>query len=222
MKKDKVIEKKLNEYADSIKLPCNIIYDAINVMKNAKTRPVMRTFSMQRFFKAAALLSVAAVVLIFALNIFNIIGNTGKIEIVKYNMEDLGKKNIAFSAISQINENILFLDMENMSTSCNLFFDRTTKKTVMVSVKYNIISDSGNDEVFLIADIKNGLKEYEHFKSFRLFESEGISVYAKTYYENGEYYTNAFFSKDGIDYYIIMMSPSQGQDKFYLQKLLLF
>ena len=91
----------------------------------------------------------------------------------------------------------------------------------MVSVKYNILSGNGMDEIFIIAVINKGLKELEYFKLFKVIKYGDISVYAQEYYENGEYYTNAFFSKDKIDYYLIMMSPSYGQAEFYLESLLI-
>ena len=222
MKKDKFIEKKLNEYVSSIKPPNGIISDALNVMKGSRSKTAMRTFSMQRFFKVGTSIAAAIVVLFFVFNKIDIIrkGNNLDSEVVEYNLADLGKKSITFSEVSQKNENILFLDIKNMSANCNLFYDRNSDNTLMISVKYKILSESGMDEVFVIADLNNSFKELEYFKKFGVVKRGDISIYAKEFYENGEYYTHAYFRKNDIDYYVIMMSPSYGQDEFYLNKLL--
>ena len=221
MKKDKYIKNKLNEYIDSIKPPYGIIYDAVYVLRNSRARPSVRPFAAKWIYMTAAALALIVIFFIGAISLINARVD-GNVNInVEYNLAGLGKKSIEFSEVSQINSNILMFDYTDMDTECNLFFDRKTEKAVMVAVKYKILGSSGTDEVFVIADIKKGLKDLEEYKNLPQIKSDDVNINLTEFYKNGEFYTNAYFEKDDIDYYIIVMSPAQGQGEEYLEKLLI-
>lgn len=217
MKKDKFIQNKLYEYIDNIKPPYEIIADAVVIVKKREKNNYSRT-SGYRFFKAFAAIAAAVIVLVLAFNLFS--GKPGD-TVIKYDITDLGRMSIELSQVKQINENIRLLENEQMSVECYSFFDRSTGKELVISLKYKISSESGIDEVYIFADMKKGLTSFEEFKDYTEKNIGSVSIFLNEYYRNGEFYTNAYFNANNIDYYVIIMSPGYGQGKYYLENLIL-
>jgi len=216
MKKDKFIQKKLNEYADSIKPPCFIIEDAANIVKsNAAYRKY--TLPKYSFIKAFSAAAAAIAVFICAILLINNIGST---DVPNYSIAALGRNSIELSDIKDINEKILVIEEYNMSVECYAFFDRASYDTVTIYAKYKIIGEKGVDEVYILADINKGLIGYEDFKSYNKRQINKTDVCFKESYLNGEYYTKAYFNIDNIDYYVIVMSSEFGRGYYHLEKLL--
>jgi hypothetical protein len=222
MKKDKLIQQKLNQYADGLKLSPAIIEDALVEVRRNRARPAARS-SHRGLLAFGAMAAAAAVILAFAIgvinNIFNENAGPGG---AQYALFDLGRRSIELAQIPEVNESISYLQLEEMSSECSLFFDRKTKEAVMVYAKYKVLGAGGADEIVLIADLRRGYKELNHFKSLSAREIGGKEVRAIQFYEDGEYHTNAYFSKEDIDYYLIVMSPWSDQGYYYLEILLGF
>lgn len=221
MKKDKLIEKKLNDYANSIKPDEIIIYDAVQILKNNKDSVI---FSKKRNYKAIPILLLSFVFIfinVYILNTLfsknNTVENSDQYAI--YQIQDLGRKNTDISQLSEDYNNLLLLDMPLMNVSSKEYFDRETQNVNVLALEYEVLSEYGMEEINIIIDINNGLQDFSSFKNYTYYEIDEKQIYKNEYYKNGEYYTNLYFENENMDYYIIIMSPENDRANIYLENL---
>lgn len=144
MKKDKFIQQKLNEYAGSVRLPQEIIDDAVIEIRRSAPRPAARTSSLKWAFSALAGVAAMAVMLVFAIGIFNnLFRDAPSGDNMSYGFANLGRRSIELSEVAAVDENIPVLGFEEMNARCSLFFDRNTEEAVMVSVTYKVLGQGG-------------------------------------------------------------------------------
>lgn len=221
MKKDKFIQQKLNEYADGLKLNPSLIDDALAEVRRNRARAAVRP--SRKGLYALGAVAIAAVFLVLAVNIFStLLKNIGGQNKAQYGLSDLTIRRIELSEIPEIDENIPYLNLELMNSECTLLLDKESEEAVMVYTKYKVLGEGGTSEIVFIADLKRGFKELTDFKRLAGKEIGGLQIRYRHFYEDGEYHTNAYYTKEGIDYYFISMSPWPEGGDYYLEILLGF
>ena len=220
MRNDRLISEKLNKFADSMQLPDGIIDDAIGVLRNkAKYKTYRKPFFNIKKLSYFIPIALMIIVCVVALNMF-IQKNDSEIVDSTYKMNSLTKTNISFYEISDYtDEDIRIIDMEVMSVLCSVY-QNEYDEAVLISIIYHIVGDNGTDEITIIYDLDQGLTDYSSYKNYPLVIEDITNVYSEEVYDNGEYYTKAYFTIDEVDYYINIMSPAENQGNEYFENLL--
>ncbi len=104
-------------------------------------------------------------------------------------------------------------------TNSRMYYADGGSAPSVISTLYRTVGGSGLDEIVVIADLGRGLEDYRDFKNYEKSLINGVTVSSLQRWENGEYYTDAYFNLGDIDYYVKITSP--GQDSAGYIRILL-
>ena len=215
MKKDKIIEEQLNKLVQDIQpishrllAPAKI--EMINRAKQIKKKPRL-IIGLAAVFAMVMFLVIFGVLSYFKDNQKPDNGN-----LQSYYINSLS---IQSSTTKIDDERILSFDYDKMSASYNSYY--SSDELVMYGTKYRVVTDKGTDIILVYSDLKRGLKDYRDIKKAKQYTiSKDILINQYEKYENGEFYTYAFYSDEKADYYIFIISPNYGLGIKYIENLL--
>ena len=216
--KDKLIEKKLNLYVEAVKPQSSVITSAVFELRQIQSQkiqsyPAKRKTGMIFGISAAAAASFA-IFIFLTITIVNMISGPPN-----YALSELTYKTATISEIKST-ASILTLNISDSYTNGRIYYRENSSEPVVVSILYKTVGSGGLDEIIVIADLNNGLKDYSNFKNYKQISVGGIAVFERRIYVNGEYYTEVFFSYEDVDYYVIVTSPMQDNAGQYILLLL--
>lgn len=205
--KNRFIERKLNSYVEAVKPNDKLIEGAVLALRQKRLEGNTSKVSAYRSNKRglAIGLSVAAACALLLVGIF-LSQLIFPAKPQSYALADLTYNTASIEVIEQ-ETSVLTIDIDDMYTNGRIYLNEK-KEHAVVSVLYKAVGEGGLDEIVVIADLKGGLKDYSDFKKYtKKADINGIEVRLMETRQNGEYYTNAYFSFKGIDYYVKIMSP---------------
>jgi|GEM_PF-6899956 len=217
--KDKYIERKLNLYVEAVKPQNRVIDDAIFELRQRQSQKTIQPYPVKRktgmFFGIGAAAAASLAILIFlTVTIVNVVNKPPV-----YALTDLEYRAVTISEI-QSAANILTLDAGESYTNGRIYHKEGSDAPVVITMLYKTVGAGGLDEIIVIADLLGGLKDYTDFKQYTKTAIEGTTVHRRQVKENGEYFTECFFSSGGVDYYVIITSPVQSSANEYIALLL--
>lgn len=214
MKKDKIISEQLNKIIQDIRPVSHRLLapaktELINRTKQKKKSPWLIIGGL-----AATYAMILFIVIFGVFNYFQGINKNGNV-LQSYSISSLSIKHS-----SEIDDDrILSPDYEKMTISYNTY--SYSDELVMYGIRYRIVTDHGTDIILVYTDLKRGLKDYREVRQAQRYTvRQDIVISKHQKYENGEFYTHAFYSNEKADYYIFIMSPDQLAEIKHLQSLL--
>jgi len=210
MKKNKFIENKLNAFADGLHLNPDVItdagYEVMRLKSNVEEtrRPRKKAWIAAVACCASIVLSVVAALLL---------RQPQTQTITPYSLSSLTSKSVETventSAAPFTFDNARILQKE---------YKATDGETRVVAANIISVTDHGTDSIVVYQDFGKGLSNYKTYKGYPEREINGVKVRVKTDYKKGEYYSYCFFEGEDCDYYITIMSPSDGALEYYFGK----
>lgn len=234
MKKDKIIESKLNQIANNMILDDNIIDDAIIEMRHTNQSKSIRQSSFTFRFRNLLPVAYAIIIIIVIAMGSNLVINSLRNNTPSpsptispgvtptppppYDLSNLKLRAVSSDDLHIYTDNpILAFDYEQMSAIHIVGLDKNTDQTMMIMTEYTIVGSHSTDKINLIANIGN---IYEFDYPYNKFEHNDVTVYYNESYIDGEYITIAYFTLDEIEYSLYIMSPISGQIYDYSINLL--
>lgn len=223
------ISKKLDSYIEAVKPPREqVLMPAYIELQNINRAPVRKTTrehpALRRFAFMAAVIAVICI-MVYTLMPSPSSQDPPKIEL-NYSMSSLSMCGISKNSIQNLSDSeIITLNLTEKDEKHILYvFGENSKYSgepaVLASV-YKVINQNSVDEIIVITDIKGGLNDYRQFKSFNLLSQYDTDIRARLdKYLNGEFYSYIQLNKDGIDYYIMIMSPKPSRAAEYISLLI--
>lgn len=216
MKKDKFISEKLNNLADDVKLDSKVIEDAVTVCQNqvlARKTPFRKKLM---FSLAAGAAALALIILIypFLSSAFN---TGGGHSVPSYSLNEMQQKSVPSQGLTFLTEKEIlpFTKFKDNFNPMLPAYEYNNEISVII-FNFLIVSDyaMGNSEITIYADICNNLTDFSHYKNFEgIFRTQETNFIYKETFKDGEYLTNGYFSYNGIDYYLKIVSPVQNAFK---------
>jgi len=216
MYKDIKIMNSLERLSQSIILSDGILNDAVTELRARKQHGKV----IKRRLSFAQIIPIAAVIVFIVLGglLFNNLMKGSDNFESYYRITDLSKQQIELSEIDNYtDETVLTLDYSEMNSQCTAYYEND--ELMLIEISYLVVNDNGTDKVTLYADLGQRLYDYRAYRDYNIEYEDEIDVRAYQYYDNGEYYTKAYFEAEGVDYYILIMSPNSGQGERYYENL---
>jgi hypothetical protein len=217
--KNKFIEQKLNIYAEAVKPGTELISGAFTELRQNRARAAQYPYAYKKprnnflIIGTVAAAAVWLVLISIGLYFFATL-NSGE----NYSLSTLSYQ---VSSIEKGRENsVLIMDIGEAYTNVRMYYNKSGDKPLVISVLYKTVGGGGLDEIVVIADLGGGLKDYAGFKNYTKAAVGGTTVCQREIMQNGEYYSEIFFSFKKIDYYIKIASPISGGINYYLPLLL--
>lgn len=210
MKKNKLIEHKLNRLADSVRLNPDTVRDAVFELNRVE---YSRKSSGRRMFSAVA--AVCAVILIVFVSVFIVRGfnNQDTQTIVTYKLDSL-QENFITDADSSA---VPFSELENAELQQKSYSQNG--EIEVVATKIINVTEHGTDQIIVYQDIGSGLTDFSSYRNFSAYETDETSYTMRYEYKNGEYYSYCYYSESDVGYYIIIMSPYSDAAAFYFENV---
>lgn len=210
MRRDKIIEDKLNKLADNMVVKQSILTPAMVLFKTKKPEIIVKTRMNYRAKSLRPMYYFAAMIILLVLSISII--NVFHVE--PYNLSSLNKQKTSAAKVLELNDNILLINTDNQTEEYYIYYRDNIPMLVLID--YVVVTDNGTDKVTVYADLKGKLKDYQNYRNFPDFEGYNVNIRASEVYTDGEFYTYTYLRYKGIDYYIIIMSPNGNQaEKYY-------
>ena len=189
--------------AQDIKPKSNRLIMPATIILRQKSKPKKKSLLFVGGLAAAYMAAIVIVIIGVTSLLKSFNKPSDNIPSLSYNISSL---NITSSLEKAYDDNILSFDYEKMTASYNIY--SYLDETVMYSTKYKVETEFGTDTILVYADIKRGLKDYTDIKNARKYSlSQDVLINIYEDFQNGEYYTYAFFADEIADYYIFIMSP---------------
>ena len=229
--KNKLIEQKLNQYAEAVKPGNAILEPAVSELRQrrqwnygAYAPPYPAAPRKRRLSAGIWAAAACAFVLTLSLTVyFSYFYNKNAPEPMAYNLSELTYRVEPIAEIERTSQILIINIDENFYadyyTNCRVY-SNAKGEPLVISVLYKTVGGGGLDEVVVIADLSGGLKDYKGFKALTEIKIGGVTVNRRQTRENGEYYSDAYFSYGGIDYYVIISSPAANGAERYVELLL--
>jgi len=221
MKKDTIIQSKLNTLADGVTPDMRLLCRARAFVRDNAGKKHIRWRRL--VFASASCLVVLAIVLgalAFGQQLRGSLNETTSPAItLTYSLSTLKQEaGTAFQATSCTD---LLTGAENTAlTRCILYKDKSTSKTLVISCEYVSVTGHGTDKLTIIKDVGGGLTDYKNYQGTKRITNEnGVSVSYLEEYKNGEYYSYAYFQSNNSDYYMMIGSPKQEAGNYYFKFL---
>lgn len=215
--KNKFIEKKLNIYVEAVKPQSGIIDSAVLEIRQKQFAHYAYQKPKKHGIYAGVGAAVAASILLTFFTVYFIsllIRPEARYELAQLNYET--------ATISEIESasSILTLNISESYTNGRIYYAENSTTPTVISILYKTVGSGGLDEIVVIADLNKGLTDYNNFKKYKETQINGITVFERQLYVNGEYYTESYFRYEDIDYYVIVASPAQGSANHYITLLI--
>lgn len=212
MKKNKLIEKKLNMLAQSAHLDRDIIRDAEAELCRFEKQPAKAPFSRKKLWIAA---SCCAVLVISLITVFLLKNNTDKENSPStYQLSSL----ISAKADGIEYDNAVPISVDNAELVQKTYSYADNGDVQVVATSIVSVTEHGTDKILIYEDRGSGLLDFAFFKKYPERVISGITVRFYTEYKDGEYLSYCYFSADGYDYYIVIMSPDGSAAEYYFGK----
>lgn len=208
MRKKKLIEQKLNQLAQSMRLKTDTVRDAVFELSRVENSPRPRRRTMLSIAAACAVI-IIAIAAIFIVRGLNSHDNT----VVSYNLDSLQA-----SFASDANPSAVpFSDLNNAELQQKLF--TMNGETKVVATKIKNVAEHGTDQIIVYQDLGNGLTDFDSYLSYSPRRTDNTLYTLKNRYYNGEYYSYCYYQDSQADYYIVIISPYSDAATFYFQKM---
>lgn len=204
MKKNKLIEQKLNRLAESVILDPNTVNDAVLELSQRKKS------SKQRRWLVPSIATVCIVVVITFLSVF-LINNYNKQQsvVVPYSLNTLEQ-----TIVTEVDYSAVPLSELGNANLQQKAYSRDGK-TEVVSTQIISVTEKGTAQITVYQDRGNGLSNFISYTNYPKQETNGKIYTQNNRYQNGEYYFYIYYQSEGIDYYITIMSPYHDATTLY-------
>ena len=209
--KDKLIEHALREYVETVKpradrfLPP--VFYRLQYVRRERPKGYGKLF--------AVLGSVAASVAVFVFIVVAIINGItslpGTDSRTPYTLAELTAAKADGQALAEYGS--LFPSVEASERIYTVYKAKDKNDVLIVSQRCRFLTLQGVVEYVAYADVGGRLKDYRNFARLAYY-GDGIRLGEN--YSDGEYYTNAYYKKDGVAVYILIMSPGSGAGGYIL------
>ncbi len=232
MKKDRIIANKLNEFADSMNLPADILNDArLELAKMRATGSVIipnerghRKTSINKWrtvFVSFILICIVAIAINAPYGLFKFDQDDYSQESSNYSLTDLTKINISES-FDMIDFESLGLDEENSEIEAYSY--EKADIIYVTGVEVTVLAAEGTDRLKIYIDNKGGVyhsdvlffSDEEYASSYNEVIRNDNTFYVMERYQDGEYYTCVYYVNSGIDMYMTIESPNPNKFDEYL------
>ncbi len=209
MRKKKLIEQKLNQLAQSIRLKTDTVRDAVYELSRAENSPKPRRRTIMSVATACAVIIIVIASIFIVRSLNNTPNDTPP---ASYKLDSLQS-----TYASEINVTAV-----PFSTLGNAWFQQKlftlNGETKVVSTKIINVAEHGTDQIIVYQDLGNGLADFDSYLNYSQRSTDNKFYTIKTTYKNGEHYSYCYYKDSEIDYYIVIMSPYSDAATFYFQK----
>ena len=229
MKKDKIIQKNLELYAESFKGKAEILSGAYTEMnrlrgegfyvpqRNPRGKEKRGFFKRMPAFFAIAAAAVAVLFILSTLVPENSDGDakpSPPLVTVSYKLSDLTREEISRAELPQT-EGMRLLDGDTDEKFFAYYKNGTTELYVLAA-RYKSERGFGMDEVTVITDFKGGLTDYNKDSNYPQNSEIGRNY---ENYKDGEYYSYLYVKSEITRHYVLIMSPTADGGVAYEQSL---
>ncbi|MFA5449758.1 MAG: hypothetical protein WC292_04905 [Clostridia bacterium] len=231
MKKDYLIKKKLDRMADEIRPPDRVLSGARRAIAENNERQAAR---QPKRFRAVAAFAAVVIIAVVSVLIYNNVNKDSPLAPngdqspsdsqqdatppPSYKLSELSGRLAGEQDISEIT---IFDLGDNTAQFYRVYQDKKTGETAVTITKVKSITPQGMDEVLIFADLGGGLQDLQSLKtSGNIYQKGEQKITYTERYEDGEWYTQAYYNKDDTDYYLMIMSPTKGIGEYYFTKIL--
>lgn len=209
MKKDLLIDNRLTELADNIHPSERLLSNALNVMRERGMRSPR--LNLRKFIYAA--LPALATIIFVVIAIYSFMNITpsepSPSPSSAYSLNSLDRTTLSFNQAKAIAPEVLILQYQQMTTNCAVY-SNDEDEPIVVYFNYQLITESGTEWVTVYADLEGALTNYRNYRSYTP-DDEAANVRVYEEYINGEYNSYAYFTMDGVDYYLQIVSPDSDR-----------
>lgn len=208
MKKNKIIEQKLNKFAQSVILDPNTVNDAAIELSLPKKSNKLSKWLVP---------SLASVCIIIAITLFTMFFTPYKNAQNKV-IEPYSLNSLQQTAVANIDYHAaLFSQLDNAEYQQKAY--TANGETKVIATEILSVTQNGTSQITVYLDIGGGLINFIDYNSYEKQNLGGQTYTSKTNYKDGEYYFYIYYNNKGLDYYITIMSPYSDAAKYYLENI---